>query len=171
MKAHTVSELEGSRPELFGVNPRVIAILMILVTIIVPFGYLPPPSIIFFSIHAEMGTGIYGLFWFFGSAIDFGYGYFGFHVLSGGLTILAIVLSIFNILFAHEVVRYYQGKISQKQVLFIGVVSLIFPNLFKFIPFPIAIFGIIWPIPIQFITGLLLLYKIPGPEFETAPLK
>lgn len=164
MKANDVSEIEESGPELFGVNPRVITVFMILLTVIVPFGYLPPGSAIFCSFVSEMETGIYGLLWFFGFAIDFGYGYGGFHVLRVGLTILAIVLSIFNILFAREIVRYYQGKTSQKQVVFIGVVSLIYPNLFTLIPVPLYIFGIIWPIPIQFIAGLILLYKIPGPE-------
>ena len=167
-KEINLSDLEGSEPELYGASPGVIAVLMSIVTLIVPFGFLR--GTIFFA-DATLSSGMYGLLWSFGASMDLGFGYYGFHFFTPGLTVITIVLSIFNILFAHEVVRYYQGKISQKQVLFIGLVSLIFPNLFKFIPFPIAIFGIIWPIPIQFITGLLLLYKIPGPEFETAPLK
>jgi len=167
-----MSEVEDSGPELYGTNPRVIAFLMTFVTFIVPFGYLPPSSAVFsYFSSAHAFDGIYGLLWFFGFANDFGFGYFGFHFLRIGLMFITVVLSIFNLLFAREVVRFYQGKTSQKQILLVGMVSLIYPNLFALTPLPLTIFGIIWPIPIQFIIGLIILYRIPGPELLPAPLE
>jgi len=168
-----LTDVEDSRPELFGTNPRVIAILMAIVTLVVPFGYLPSYSIIFFG-GASLSSGIYGLLWSFGDAIDLGYGYNGFHFLTPDLTVITIVLSIFNLLFAREVVMYYQGKTSKKWVLFMGAMSLIYPALFALVSLilPIlAMWGIIWPIPVQLIFGLILLLKIPGPELITSSIE
>jgi hypothetical protein len=171
-----LSEVEDSEPKLYGTSPRVIALLMTIVTFIVPFGYLPPGSRVFFGfffITSDIGSGIYGLLWFIGFANDLGCGYFGFHVLKVGLMGLTVVLSIFNLLFARQIVRYYQGKSSQQRVLLIGAVSLIYPALLGLmpVPIPLAMFGFVWPIPIQFIFGLILLRKIPGPDLIHPPIE
>ncbi|NHI89494.1 MAG: hypothetical protein EAX87_08225 [Candidatus Thorarchaeota archaeon] len=170
-KGIDLSDLKESEPELVGASPGVIAILMAIVTLIVPFGFLH--GIVFFA-DATLSSGMYGLLWSFGASEDLGLGYYGFHFFTPSLTVITIVLSIFNLLFAREVVRYYQGKTSKKWAVFMGAMSFIYPALFAFVSLPlpvIAMWGIIWPIPIQFIFGLVLLQRVPGPELISSPIE
>ena len=159
------SMVEESEPELYGTSPGVIAVLMILVTLILPLGYISGSSFIPFYYDLFV-IGFYGLFWVLGYPLFSSY---GFHILSPSLWISSCSLSIFNLLFAFLLVRYFQGRTSKQHVLLIGVVSLIYPALFVlmqawFFSLPPYMTSIVWPIPIQFIIGLILLYKIPGPE-------
>ncbi|MHA1949905.1 MAG: hypothetical protein ACXAAO_13750 [Candidatus Thorarchaeota archaeon] len=160
-----MSDVEDSYSEFYGVSPRLIATIMILVTVIVPIGYIPAGAIILLipSIHVY---GTFGLFWFLGSGFDINT---GFHFLQPPLMVYTLFLSIFNILYVLQVVKYYQGKTTNQRVLLVGAVSLIYPALLVLITaaivlLPLQMIHVIWPIPIQFIIGLILLYKIPGPE-------
>lgn len=159
-------KVEESEPELYGTSPRVIAQLMILVTIIFPLGYISPGSHIILYHNSFFASGFYGLFWFLGYALFFSY---GFHIFQPSLVILSCSLSIFNLLFGILLVRYFQGRTSKQHVLLIGAVSLIYPALLVLtqawsLSLPPHMTGFVWPIPIQFIFGLILLLKIPGPE-------
>jgi hypothetical protein len=164
--------VEEPEPELYGTSPRVIAFFMILATLILPFGYISGSSFIIFYFDF-FDTGFYGLFWVLGYELFYSY---GFHILPPSLWISSCSLSIFNLLFAILLVRYYQGRTSKQHVLLIGAVSFIYPALLVltqawFFSLPPYLTGIVWPIPIQFIIGLILLYKIPGPELMESSIK
>lgn len=165
----SLSEVEDSYPELFGVNPRVIAVLMTIITLIVPFGYGTIETVILFDWYA--GAGFYGLFWYFGSVWTVPTS--GFFLFNPHFLKLTVILSILNILYVFELVRYYQGERSKTRVIVVGLASLLFPDLLVRLSTVLVqwpYFGIIWPIPIQFIVGIILIHKIPGPEFVSTPI-
>lgn len=158
-------EVEYTDYDLIGTSPSVILRLMIFVTLLVPLGYASPgfSSIILFWWYPAVG--VYGLLWFLGYGWDFNR---GLHFLQSSVIVPTLVLSIFNIFFVYQIWKYYQRKTTMRYVLKIGVVSLIFPPLLSLIPsvfiIPLFMIGIVWPIPIQFIIGLIILHKVPGPE-------
>ncbi len=169
-KPEVKSPWSGMYPEMYGVNPKLITQIMILVTLIVPFGYIPPG---WNALLWDPGViGVYGLLWFLGSGFEFNR---GLHFLQPGIIIPTLILSIFNFLFVLQIWKYYLRKTSLRRVLLIGIASLIYPTLLDFMStvgfVPISMIGIIWPIPIQFIIGLILLYKIPGPELVTSSIE
>jgi hypothetical protein len=167
-----MADVRTSDPKLVGVSPTVIAFFMIIVTLFVPLGFYTSNLIVLLDWY--IGPSFYGLFWAYGTTIFYEW-YASFYLLSPSFMKLAFSLSIFNLLYIVQIVRYYQGKTSKRRALQIGVISLIFPELFAFLSsvlfLPIYSIGYVLPIPIQFIVGLIFLYKIPGPEIETAPLE
>lgn len=112
----SLSEVEDSYPELFGVNPRVIAVLMTITTLIVPFGYGTIETVILFDWYA--GSGLYRFFWYFGSVWTVptsGFFLFNLHFHKS-----TVILSILNILYVFELVRYHQGERSKLVLLLLG---------------------------------------------------
>ncbi len=122
--------------ELYGVSPGVIAAIMFFISVSFPFGVI--------------------------------FGVFGIPLA----LILVFVnpyallpLTILNILYAIRIVKYYQGKSTKSSAILIGLLSVILP--------PIIILPVSWmlggfhfllPIPIQFIAGLILMWRIEVPE-------
>lgn len=153
------------RPDLVGVSPNLIAVLMALVTLIVPLGYIPPNSYPIPYIGFDHIWGAYGLIWALGS------NYFLITGFLGSIPALleqTMTLGLFNMLLVLQIVRYYQGITSQRRVLVVGIASIAYPVLLSLITTltfrPLTLMQIVWPIPIQFIIALILLYRIPGPE-------
>jgi len=144
--------------ELYGTSPQVIGILMILVTLFLPVG------IINLVQGVQMIPGyIYSGFWLLGGEYN---SYFVFRPeqLFPALWI-TIPLCGFNLLFIRQVNRFFQGKTSRDIALTLGIASMILPSvitvaLWATYDFPF----LITPIPIQFFTGLILLYKYREPE-------
>jgi hypothetical protein len=74
-----------------------------------------------------------------------------------------------HILFGIWFVRYYQAKSSKDSALILGILSVILPT---FIHLYVSIYMlalsrlyvVIFPLPIQFLAGLLILRRIDGPE-------
>lgn len=122
--------------ELYGVSPGVIAVIMFVVSLIVPLGFIATgPGMPIFLIMA--------LFY----------------------PIIFLPLTILNILYVVWIVRYYQAKASKNSVLMLGLLSIILPTVFAlYITGLFGEFMVIYPIPIQFIAGLLILWRIEGPE-------
>ncbi len=80
--------------------------------------------------------------------------------------------SLFNLLFALKVVRYFQGRVSKLTVITYGLISLIVPSVMLTVWLSLAsldfvVPGVIWPIPVQFLVGIAIIHSIDGPE--TAP--
>ncbi|MFW9832766.1 MAG: hypothetical protein ACFFEK_02130 [Candidatus Thorarchaeota archaeon] len=167
-----MTDVKLSKPELVGVSPTVIAFFMIIVTLFVPLGFYTSNLIVLLDWY--IGPSYYGLIWAYGTTIFYEW-YTSFYLLSPSFMKLAFSLSIFNLLYIVQIVRYYQGKTSKRRVLQIGVISLIFPEIFAFLSsvlfLPIYMIGFVLPVPVQFIVGLIFLYKIPGPKLETNPLE
>jgi hypothetical protein len=172
-KPEVISPLSGVHSELYGVTPKLIAQIMILVTLIVPLGYISSGWHANLFLFWDPGViGVYGLLWFLGSGFEFNH---GLHFLQPNVIVPTLILGIFNILFVLQIWKYYMRKTSLRRVLLIGIASLIYPALLDFMStigyVTISMIGIVWPIPIQFIIGLILLYKIPGPELVTSSIE
>jgi len=122
--------------ELYGVSPGVIALIMFIVSLIFPLGF----------IATEIGIPIFLIMVLF-------------------YPFIFLPLTILNILFVIWIVRYYQAKASKNSVLMLGLLSIILPTMFAlYITGLFGQFMVIYPIPIQFIVGLIILWRIEGPE-------
>jgi hypothetical protein len=161
-----VTDENNSEMELYGVSPWVIGLIMIIITLITPLGMvLTDGSVIFMSSWFE-GPFIYGLLWMF---VWSHYSYFyGIEFFNLYFMWLIVPLSIFSILYVRQIIRHYLGKSSRDSALMVGSLSIIFPSLLAFLTTMTAIdisrIGLIIPIPIQFIVGLVFLHKFEGPE-------
>jgi hypothetical protein len=162
-----MTDVRDSKPELVGVSPGVIAFFMTILTLIVPLGFFTSNIIVLFDWY--IGPGVYALFWAFGHT-PWSWGAIPFHFFSIRFLKFAFTLGIFNILYVVQIVRYYQGKASRRNVIIIGLISLIFPTLFAYASTAIslapALVGFVIPIPAQFIAGLIFVLMLPGPERE-----
>jgi hypothetical protein len=80
---------------------------------------------------------------------------------------MTIPLSVFNLLYFWNVARYYQAKSSRSEAISIGIFSFVFPTILFLLTARVlnafGVFGLIIPVPIQFIAGLLIMYRVPGP--------
>jgi hypothetical protein len=88
--------------------------------------------------------------------------------LAPSFLFLAIPVVVLNAIFVFYVVRYYNALTSRKHVITVGFLSFLIPLVYtvlvrQLLPESPAYFG---PLPFLLITGLFLLYKIPGPEIR-----
>jgi len=160
--------------ELYGTSPGVIAFFMILISLIVPIGVLPSNA--FIVLFGEMGMMfsapnfmIYSLLWVFVPEFPLSLALIPlFLILNIWFT---LPLTIFNIVYIWKIVRYYRGNCSRYSVIWVGMLSITIPTIFALATTgflnPTAGLVIIGPIPLQFIAGLIFLYKIPGPEMTS----
>ncbi|MBN2230495.1 MAG: hypothetical protein JW779_12985 [Candidatus Thorarchaeota archaeon] len=160
-----MSEDTDSETELYGTSPWVIGELMIIISLITPLGFIPGSYDITTSgISLYSNFMVYSLIWVYSMDIFSGY----FIAIHPAVLYLTLPLSIFNILYIRQIVRYYKGKSSRYSAVMAGVLSLIVPTFFSlvisFVSAPLQNITFIVPIPIQFIAGLIFLHKIPGPE-------
>jgi hypothetical protein len=146
--------------ELYGVSPGVVAFFMILITATVPLGFIPESSILFPSM-------IYGLLWVYTLNLPFGapFGNLPIIILDPIWIYITLPLTILNVVYAIWVVRYYKAKTSRYNVAMVGLVSIILPPLLIiYFSGMLGGFELIYPIPIQFILGLIILWRVEGPE-------
>lgn len=130
--------------ELYGVSPSIIKMIMYTVTFLSPFGFIPVTTdfawFFFFS-------GIYGFFWIFVNPFVY------------------LPLCLLNILYAHQIVKYYQGRSSRNSVNMIGLLSILLPTVIVLLISGIlGGYIVLYPIPIQFLIGFVLMWRIDGPE-------
>ncbi|MGD9395069.1 MAG: hypothetical protein PVJ05_01440 [Candidatus Thorarchaeota archaeon] len=132
--------------ELYGVSPGIIRLIMIIVTVFSPFGFIPGFERGVFGVF-YMLPGMYGLFWILVNPFVY------------------LPLCLLNILYAHRLVRYYQAKSSRDSVYLMGLLSVLLPTaIILYISGMFGSFIIIYPLPLQFIIGLIILHRIEGPE-------
>ncbi len=131
--------------ELYGVSPGIIRMIMIIVTVFAPFGFIPSDYGMF-GVYSLL-PGIYGLFWIIVNPFSY------------------LPLCLFNILYTRQLVRYYQAKSSRDSVHLIGLLSILLPTaIVLYISGMFGGFVFLYPIPIQFVVGLIILHRIEGPE-------
>ena len=111
----------------------------------------------------------YALFWaIYPSESSIG----GLQVLNSYSVPIGISLGFFNILFAFQVIRYIKGASSKRKTLVVGALTLVLPIISLIVSWPAmissGIFVYIGPIPIQLVTGLLLMH-LAGPKEITSP--
>lgn len=146
-------------PELHGVSPREIGVIMIVITVFLPVGQVN----LGYSWQI-IPTFLYSGLWLLGLFQD------GFWYLANPSALfvsfwITIPLCGFNFLFIRQMNRFFQGETSRDIVLMYGILSMIVPTivtlaLWVSIQFPY----VITPIPIQFVIGVILLYKFREPE-------
>ena len=158
-------EPESDR-ELIGVSPAVIAIIMGIITLIVPLGIVPTEYGMTEHGLSFIEPIIYGLIWAY---VPYWYNPYSF--LNIFFTWLTIPMSVLNLLYLRQIVRYYKGKTSRYNAVCVGVLSITIPTIISLgttgIFTQFGIFNFVGPIPIQFIVGLIILYRIPGPRLLT----
>jgi hypothetical protein len=124
----------SSDVELYGVSPGIMAFIMFVVSIVFPTGFLPDGG------------------YLFPIAIIFAFIY----------PLPFLPLTILNILFAYWIVRYYQAKSSKDSVIMLGLLSILLPTIIVLYITGLSL--VIYPLPVQFVSGLILLWKFDGPE-------
>ncbi|MFW9806592.1 MAG: hypothetical protein ACFFFK_07685 [Candidatus Thorarchaeota archaeon] len=139
--------------ELYGTSPGVIAIFLIIATLMIPSGMIPSGT-------SPYGTDwyIYSLLWIYSSGGLFGGGFRAFNMD----LFLTLPLCILNVVFAIWIIRYYQAKTTKYTAMTIGLLSVLLPTIL--VLYFSGLVVIVYPLPIQFIIGLLILWRIEGPE-------
>lgn len=105
----------------------------------------------------------YGVLWYFDSFnLSLNTLWFDSYYLLHALPIIVL-----NLIFIIEIVGYYKAMVSRRRVIIVGVLSFLIPLIISttttMVVFPIP--GVYaGPLPFLLFTGLLLLYRIPGPE-------
>ena len=147
------SEEFATEMELYGTSPGVIAVLMIITTLVAPCGIVP----------SEMGPFgrywyLYSLVWLYSSGSPFppGFWFLNYNLL------ITLPLCMLQVVFAIWIVRYYQSKTTKYTAMTIGLLSILLPTIL--VLYFSSLVVVIYPIPIQFIIGLIILWRIDGPE-------
>jgi hypothetical protein len=144
--------------ELYGVSPAIIGMIIFSITLVVPYGFVP--DWVGFPWGATLWNNtVYSLFW----GCYSGYSFF---VLTINEILTLLPFTFLNLLYAYWIVQYYQAKRSGFAVVAIGFLSLLLPFLIVVINFLLVgpPLHFIYPIPVQFILGLLILKRIEGPD-------
>jgi len=96
----------------------------------------------------------------------------GLQVLNEYALPTTLPLGFFNIVFAFQVIRFTRGKASRRNTLLVGALTLVLPITSMIAALPAMVssgfFVYIGPIPIQLITGLLLMH-LAGPKEPVSP--
>ena len=151
---------------LYGVSPAIIAEIMGFATLLTPYATIPAQwSWIFLSDIFYPTDLFYSVLWVFTPRT---YNSLLIAFLHPQILWFTVPYSLFNILFAVKVVRYYQGRTSKLSVVIYGLISLVMPSimltaLLSIASFDLLVLGIVWPIPIQFLVGLAILHRVRGP--------
>jgi len=150
--------------ELYGTSPRVIYLLMLLVTLLFPVGFINT-----MQNYQLVPTHVYSGLWLEPLSSPLA-------LLTGFLLIMnplghipdmfiTVPLSAFNFLFIRQVNRFFQGETSRDIVLMLGLSSMLLPSAMTLALWSTYTFQyVVSPIPIQFFFGLVLLYKFREPE-------
>ena len=139
-----------------------------IITLLVPFGIIPTNFNISTWGITFTNPILYGLFWVYVLSVPGN----GFELFDFYFTWLTIPLSILNLLYLWQMVRYYQGKSTRFRAVLLGVLSITLPTILSLtttgIINPFIIFIFIGPLPIQFLVGLIIMYRVPGPDLPSA---
>jgi hypothetical protein len=96
----------------------------------------------------------------------------GLQVLNEYALPTTLPLGFFNIIFAFQVIRFIRGEASRRNTRLAGALTLVLPIISLIVALPTMIslgaLAYIGPIPIQLVTGLLLMY-LAGPKEPTSP--
>ncbi|MFW9910373.1 MAG: hypothetical protein ACFFEF_17595 [Candidatus Thorarchaeota archaeon] len=142
-----------------GVGPRVVAIFMIMITLF-PLGVMPVGEEFWIT---------YSVFWILVISPP----YIIFDIMMFGFLWLIIPLYIFSILYIRQIVRFFYGISSRDSALMCGLLSILFPTLVGIgasvlLGLPYRSYLYIFPIPVQFLAGLVFLYRFREPENVSA---
>ncbi|MFW9843873.1 MAG: hypothetical protein ACFFEV_04800 [Candidatus Thorarchaeota archaeon] len=149
-------------PEIYGTSPRVIMILLALVTLFIPVG----ATGLTYN-YTNMQPLVYGVIWW--SPIDKIFVRFMYYIVHPWELLSTIWLTIplcaFNFLFIYQVNRWFFGKTSRDIVLFYGLLSIVVPSGISVALWATSVLPIIiTPLPFQFVVGMILLYRFRDPD-------
>lgn len=145
--------------DMYGVSPYVIGFIMTLVSLLSPYASYHV-EFLFFGFFLQ--PGLYAPIWVLLYSMPFGLHFMNPYYVLGSLS-----MAIPNLFFLFWIVRYYQGKTSRFSTIVLGGISVLLPLAVAISQTNLALVGIYsGPLPIQFIIGLIVLYRIEGPELE-----
>lgn len=165
-----MSEEEEPDLELFGTSPGVIAFFMILITLIAPLGVIPFGGFIAFGGgYGSYEFTIYSIIWSYSPGMFLDISMIPLFILAN--IWITLPFTLFNIAYVWKIIRYFRGNCTRFSVIWVGMLSLIFPTLFAIFSGgtidPADGFVFIGSIPIQFIAGLIFMFKLEGPEMTS----
>jgi len=151
--------------ELYGVSPSNITIIMVLVTLFFPVGGF---NLIEYGTYEASGANpfVYSTLYviFINEGLSSLWRVFDPFLWLSTIW-LTIPLTLLNLLYVRQIWRHFMGYSTKSGALFVGLLSLVVPPCISiyisYMGFP---FGLIVPIPLQFICGLVLLNKFREPE-------
>jgi len=154
-----ISDETESSLELEGVAPRVIGIFMIMISLL-PLGLMP---------IGEQFYLMYSIFWIIVIRPPF----IIFDITMFAFLWIIIPLYIFSILYIRQISRFFYGRSSRDSALMCGLISILFPTLVGIgtsvlLGLPYSSYLILYPIPVQFLAGLVFLYRFREPENVSA---
>jgi hypothetical protein len=133
---------------------------------------LPPYTTLLYGFggHShQVSIAVYALFWAIYPPES---AFSGLQVMTDSALTTGISLGFFNIIFAFQVVRFTRGTTSRRNTLLVGALTLAIPVMSLVLTWPTmaasGVFVYIGPIPVQLVTGLLLMY-LAGPKEPVAP--
>ncbi|MHA1949904.1 MAG: hypothetical protein ACXAAO_13745 [Candidatus Thorarchaeota archaeon] len=148
--------------ELYGVSPREITILMILVTLLFPVG-----GIGFVYNWSNTPPLLYGVFWVttLDNVLMAWLWYLGNPIALLQIIWMTVPLCTFNLLYIRQINRFFYGKTSRDIALFYGLLSVLVPSAISAALWTESVLPfVITPLPFQFVVGIILLYKYRDPE-------
>jgi hypothetical protein len=147
---------EEDYPDMYGTSPRIIGLIMFIATALFPYAVYSVDG--FVPLLGYVTPGIYSFFWVMA------FNFIGFVFLYP----VGVILGIPSLLYVVWMVRYYGGKTSRSSAIIMGGISILIPLLVPLFTTNLEIVGLYaGPLPIQFAIGLIILYKIEGPELQT----
>ncbi len=171
----------GIREKIGALTPRQVALIMLFVTLFIPtnnlmgsLDFMANRFVIIVRVTALIWT-IDVSYWIINSQV--GISLADFSILNPYSMFAAVIYSVFNIIFAVQVVRFCRGQTSKRLTIFIGILTLLFPLVFfTFWIYPEILTFIersglllyIGPLPIQLIIGLIIM-RYAGPWKVTKP--
>lgn len=171
----------GIREKIEALTSRQVALIMLFVTLFIPTNNLMGPG------HMQanefvVGVRVTALIWTLDISywiinLQVGISIADFSILDPYSMFAAVIYSVFNIVFAVQVVRFCRGQTSKRLTVFVGMLTLLFPLVFSPYWYYQEILAFIersglllyiGPLPIQLIIGLIIM-RYAGPWKVTEP--
>jgi hypothetical protein len=173
---------EGIYNDLYGVSPGIIAAIMGIFTLVMPYGILPSWWVLRYPFAYPDTDIVYSLLWAFSPQFP-NVILFPFAFYNPALLWTTLPLTLCNVIFAVKVVRYYQDRASKDSVLRWAFAAFAIPIIISYFQGqtwiligylfdPTMVLGAgaypyFGPIQIQIGVGLLIVYRIRPPELVT----
>ncbi len=169
------------RKRIEALTPKQVALIMLFVTLFIPTNNLAGSG------HMQANEFVIGVrvvalvwtlelsYWIINSQV--GISIADFSILNPYSMLAAVVYSVFNIVFAVQVVRFCRNQTSKRLTIFVGMLTLLFPLVFSPYWYYQEILAFIersglllyiGPLPVQLIIGLIIM-RYAGPWKLTKP--
>ncbi len=157
----------NSDSDLVGVRPWLMGQIMFFLMMVLPLGSIPIEYHVdwWFPRYAPR---IYGVLWTFDLSP---YSYeFALNTMWVDYSFFMLIFPTFilNVIFILALIQYYKGMIDRNITFLVGVLSVLTPVVVTMLTTGIFLAGgeYVGPLPFLFIVGLIMLYRVRGPEID-----